>query len=103
QHVDQDVPAPSRYVPGLPPALDELVVRATRRDPGARPTDAGAMLAEVQDVRDDLDSAGRPAGDHTTATLPRYDSDATLLVPGLAADRPAWARLPAPRTQTRAE
>ncbi|MEV1147766.1 protein kinase, partial [Micromonospora sp. NPDC049799] len=48
QHVDRDVPAPSMLVPGLPRALDDLVGRATRRDPGARPTDAGAMLAEVQ-------------------------------------------------------
>ena len=42
QHVDQDVPPPSRVVPGLPPLLDDLVLRATRRDPGGRPTDAGA-------------------------------------------------------------
>jgi serine/threonine-protein kinase len=35
QHVDRDVPPPSRYVPGLPPILDDLVTRATRRDPGA--------------------------------------------------------------------
>ena len=37
QHVDHDVPPPSQLVPGLPPVLDELVARATRRDPGARP------------------------------------------------------------------
>src|ERR687894_190472 len=43
QHVDRDVPPPSRYVADLPVALDDLVGRATRRDPGARPTDAGAL------------------------------------------------------------
>ncbi|MEU4429038.1 protein kinase, partial [Actinoplanes sp. NPDC024001] len=41
QHVDNDVPAPSTVTPGLPAVLDRLVARATRRDPGARPTDAG--------------------------------------------------------------
>ena len=57
QHVDNDVPAPSTIVRGLPGVLDDLVVRATRRDPGARPTDAGALLAEVQVARDDLGAA----------------------------------------------
>jgi serine/threonine protein kinase/beta-lactam-binding protein with PASTA domain len=107
QHVDQDVPPPSRYVPGLPPALDELVVRATRRDPGARPTDAGAMLAEVQDVRDDLGSAGAPGrgrpDDQATVVVPRYDSDATVRVPRVEEERPPWARLPSSRAETRAQ
>ena len=58
QHVDHDVP---RAVAVRPAAcrrvLDDLVARATRRDPGARPTDAGAMLAEVQAAREDLGAA----------------------------------------------
>ncbi|WP_047894864.1 protein kinase, partial [Micromonospora sp. RV43] len=48
QHVDRDVPAPSTLVPTLPPALDALVARATRRDPAGRPADAAALLSEVQ-------------------------------------------------------
>ncbi|WP_460405568.1 Stk1 family PASTA domain-containing Ser/Thr kinase [Actinophytocola sediminis] len=51
RHVNDDVPAPSLSVGGLPPALDELVVRATRRDPAARPADGAAFLAEVQALR----------------------------------------------------
>ncbi|MEV4314478.1 Stk1 family PASTA domain-containing Ser/Thr kinase [Actinocrispum sp. NPDC049592] len=51
QHVNDDVPAPSRSVPGIPPALDELVLRATRRDPSVRPPDAAAFLNELQRVR----------------------------------------------------
>ena len=47
QHVHHDVPAPSDEVPGLPWAVDELVARATRRDPAGRPIDAGAFLAEL--------------------------------------------------------
>jgi len=53
RHVHEDVPPPSSRV-SVPPALDALTVRATRRDPGARPADAGAFLAELRDVRDDL-------------------------------------------------
>jgi eukaryotic-like serine/threonine-protein kinase len=106
QHVDRDVPPPSRYVPGLPPALDELVIRATRRDPGGRPTDAGAMLAELQDVRDDIAA--------TTTTRPRPEAAPTVMVPQYASgggdttvnlprteDRPSWARLPGQRDETR--
>ena len=48
RHVNDDVPAPSQTVSGLPPALDELVVRATRRDPAVRPPDGAAFLAELQ-------------------------------------------------------
>ncbi|HEX2132920.1 MAG TPA: PASTA domain-containing protein [Actinophytocola sp.] len=54
RHVNDDVPAPSRTVPGLPPALDELVVRATRRDPAARPADGTAFLAELTHLRAQL-------------------------------------------------
>ncbi len=51
RHVNEDVPAPSMRVAGLPPELDDLVVRATRRDPAARPADGAAFLAELQGVR----------------------------------------------------
>ena len=54
RHVHEDVPPPSRLVEDLPRELDELVVRATRRDPGARPLDAGAFLAELRAVRAEL-------------------------------------------------
>ena len=84
QHVDNDVPAPSQTVKGLPTALDDLVARATRRDPGARPTDAGAMLAEVQAVRDDL-GARRTSQTALLRQVPpsRHGAaDATAMVPG---------------------
>src|SRR5659263_524358 len=49
RHVHDDVPRPAtaRGSP-VPPALDDLVVRATRRDPAARPADAGAFLSELR-------------------------------------------------------
>src|SRR3954466_4299529 len=96
QPVDNDVPKPSSMVHGVPPALDDLVARATRRDPGARPTDAGAMLAEVQNARDDLGTAAVPAhrpGTQTTVNLPRFDDDAaaTVNLPRIDENRPSWA------------
>jgi beta-lactam-binding protein with PASTA domain/tRNA A-37 threonylcarbamoyl transferase component Bud32 len=54
RHVHEDVPPPSRAVPGLPRALDELVLRATRRDPALRPMDAGVFLAQLGAVREEL-------------------------------------------------
>jgi len=74
QHVHHDVPAPSAEVPTVPWQVDELVARTTRRDPAARPLDAGAFLAELTDLRTDLGLArvpvptGRPA-ENPTATL----------------------------------
>src|SRR6185503_5801999 len=55
-HVDQDVPPPSKVVPGLPAIVDDLVRHATQRDAAQRPADAGAMLAEVQVARERLEA-----------------------------------------------
>ncbi|WP_035868474.1 Stk1 family PASTA domain-containing Ser/Thr kinase [Cryptosporangium arvum] len=55
QHVHADVPPPSSRAPLVPPAIDELAMRATRRDPNARPDDAGAFLDELRVVRDELE------------------------------------------------
>ncbi|MFI5933328.1 Stk1 family PASTA domain-containing Ser/Thr kinase [Actinoplanes sp. NPDC051494] len=101
RHVDNDVPAPSSVVKGLPKALDDLVARATRRDPGARPTDAGALLAEVQVVRDDLGAANVETALLRQVPQRPPAADATTVVPALTSpfprsggDRPTWARLP---------
>lgn len=51
QHLNEDVPAPSRAVPGLAAGLDELVAGATARNPEARPHDAVALLARSREVR----------------------------------------------------
>ncbi|AEV82600.1 serine/threonine protein kinase [Actinoplanes sp. SE50] len=113
QHVDNDVPAPSLLVPGLPRALDELVARATRRHPAERPTDAGRLLTEVQAVRDNLGAINlqtalmsqvpaRPLGGDATTIVPAVPAaDATAVVPPVPGghppagrQRPSWARLP---------
>jgi eukaryotic-like serine/threonine-protein kinase len=58
RHVNDDVPAPSVLVPGIPPELDDLVLRATRRDQAVRPADGAAFLAEVQKLRALLGAQG---------------------------------------------
>jgi beta-lactam-binding protein with PASTA domain len=50
KHVNDAVPAPSGYLPGLPHPVDVLVLRATARQPADRPQDAGAFLSEVAQV-----------------------------------------------------
>jgi beta-lactam-binding protein with PASTA domain/serine/threonine protein kinase len=96
QHVDNDVPAPSSIVAGLPAVLDDLVARATRRDPGARPTDAGALLAEVAVVRDDLGAANAETALLRQVPARPQQSDQTAIVPAVPASAavPTWARLP---------
>ncbi len=53
-HVNDDMPAPSTAGAAVPAPLDDLVVRATRRDPAERPPDAAAFLRELQSVRAEL-------------------------------------------------
>jgi serine/threonine-protein kinase len=99
QHVHHDVPAPSAEVPGLPWSVDELVGRATRRDPAGRPLDAGAFLAEMNHVRKDLgiEPVPVPTGRSTAGpgtlrptnrpTRPRHPSDPMTEVLGRQIDR----------------
>jgi serine/threonine-protein kinase len=68
KHVHEDVPPPSRLVPALPPYVDALVARATARDPGLRPADAGVLLRQVQRVASAL-AAGMREDEELTADL----------------------------------
>jgi eukaryotic-like serine/threonine-protein kinase len=88
RHVDHDVPPPSKVVAGLPPALDDLVIRATRRDPGGRPTDAGALLTEVQAAREDITASTAATQVFAQPTVP------VASLPPPPVERPPWARLP---------
>nr|ANY57919.1 Penicillin-binding protein [uncultured bacterium] len=94
QHVHHDVPLPSSEVPAVPWQVDELVKRTTRREPAVRPLDAGAFLADLEDVRSDLGLARVPvptgrssAGPATIRptnrpTRPRHPSDPGPADPG---------------------
>ena len=89
QHVHSEAPAPSSRVNTVPPVLDQLVARASARDPDDRPRDANELLAEVRRSRHLLSPAEldlRPAAAvgaaalNSTIALPR-----TQLVPAVAA------------------
>ncbi|MBV9592755.1 MAG: Stk1 family PASTA domain-containing Ser/Thr kinase [Actinobacteria bacterium] len=82
QHVHARVPAPSSRIRGIAPQLDDLVRRATDSDPGGRPLDAGAMLAELADVRADLGLPvvavpPRPRATGGSRSAPRLGADAS--------------------------
>jgi eukaryotic-like serine/threonine-protein kinase len=103
KHVHEDVPPPSAVAPGLPAYFDALVARATARDRGQRPADAGVLLHQVHrvaqavaaDVRvdDELTADLRPLPPLPTDTEPDpFDSGelATILAPTVAAAASPW-------------
>ena len=103
RHVHDDVPAPSTRVAGIPPALDDLVLRATCREPGGRPADAGVFLAELAMARADLGLRRVPSREVATAfgieapTVPAGPGRAGPTAPEFAGPRgttalPAYAR-----------
>jgi beta-lactam-binding protein with PASTA domain len=51
KHVNEAVPVPSQLVSGIPPALDDLVLRATSRNPDLRPGDGGQFMRSLNEVR----------------------------------------------------
>ncbi|ALR14015.1 serine/threonine protein kinase [Mycobacteroides saopaulense] len=54
QRIDRDVPAPSEAIDGVPEEFDELVLRATSRDPDARYADAAQFGAELNAIASEL-------------------------------------------------
>ena len=73
KHVHEDVPAPSRTVPGIPPYVDALVARATARNRVLRPADAQVLLHQVRRVR--------AAIDHGITDDPELTADLTPTAP----------------------
>jgi serine/threonine-protein kinase len=54
QRLDTDVPLPSSVIAGVPSQFDDLVQRATARDPAGRYADAQEMGAELDAIADAL-------------------------------------------------
>ncbi|MDG9700902.1 Stk1 family PASTA domain-containing Ser/Thr kinase [Streptomyces sp. DH37] len=93
QHLQEDVPAPSAAVPGLAPALDDLVARTAARDPGRRPADAVELLAEVRAVREaltgeQLDALPPAAAGRDGSSAPAGAEDRTAVLPRRAPETP---------------
>jgi serine/threonine protein kinase, bacterial len=77
QRLDTDVPPASGAIDGVPPQFDELVARATARDPAHRYADAVEMAADVDAIADELGLPGfrvpapRNSAQHRSAALHR--------------------------------
>ena len=75
QRLDTDVPPPSTVIDGVPTQFDDLVARATARDPADRYADALEMGAEVDAIVAELDlpdfrvPAPRNSAQHASAQL----------------------------------
>ncbi|WP_218024486.1 Stk1 family PASTA domain-containing Ser/Thr kinase [Nocardia lijiangensis] len=50
QRIENDVPSPSQFIAGVPPEFDELIARATNREPAHRFADANEMAAELRSI-----------------------------------------------------
>lgn len=76
QRMDQDVPAPGTVIAGVPTQLDELVSRATSRDPAQRYADAHEMGEDLEAIVTELDlppfrvPAPRQSAQHASAAVP---------------------------------
>jgi beta-lactam-binding protein with PASTA domain/tRNA A-37 threonylcarbamoyl transferase component Bud32 len=81
QHANETVPAPSTRNPGIPVALDELVLWATARDPEQRPRDARALLDQLFEtqnlIREGL--GGVSTATQRTMVLPAAGSPTTTV------------------------
>ena len=77
QRMDNDVAPPSTVIAGVPPQFDELVLRATARDPAVRYADALDMGAELDEIVEELGlpdfrvPAPRNSAQHLSAALYR--------------------------------
>lgn len=107
-HVSRDVPAPGRITGGIPPGLDEFVLRSTARDAARRPADAAALLDLALAIDRSLprdpqatESLAAPGGQDTTEALApaqrgAADGTATEAVPPPGRTRAMPAALPRP-------
>jgi serine/threonine protein kinase, bacterial len=92
QRMDSDVPAPSTVIAGVPAQFDDLVLRATAREPGERYADAQDMADDLEAVAEEL---GLPAFRVPAPRNSAQHAAATVSV------RPPAPVAPPPRQQTR--
>jgi serine/threonine-protein kinase len=75
QRMDNDVAPPSTVISGIPAQFDEMVLRATARDPAERYADAQDMAAELEAIVDELGlppfrvPAPRNSAQHASAAI----------------------------------
>jgi len=105
QRMDNDVSPPSRMIAGVPAQFDELVARATAREPADRYADAQDMAAELDAIVDELGlppfrvPAPRNSAQHLSAALHHSQTQAHEQATTTA--RPQPPPVLAPRQHTR--
>jgi serine/threonine-protein kinase len=106
QRIDNDVSPPSTVIGGVPPQFDEVVLRATAREPANRYSDAQDMGAELDAIVDELGlppfrvPAPRKSAQHLSAALHRSHMQAKQATTDSPVRAPA-VPAPAPRQHTR--
>ena len=70
QHVRDKVPRPSAQIAGVPPALDDIVVRATAREPGRRYASAAEMGDALRSAMPRTDTGEVGTLVHPTVAIP---------------------------------
>ncbi|GAA2151916.1 hypothetical protein GCM10009760_47880 [Kitasatospora kazusensis] len=97
-HLEEAPAPPSRYVPGLPAAVDALVLTALAKEPDRRFADAASMRAAVgralRELRQAVPAPGTAAA--PTAATPTAAARAVSAAPTLAAAVPAPSPAPSP-------
>ena len=99
QRLDNDVPHPGAVIDGVPTQFDELVARATARDPADRYADAIEMATDVDAIADELAlpdfrvPVPRNSAQHRSAALHRSQ------IIEQRADQPGGAPRPQPQPQ----
>ncbi|MTD17376.1 Stk1 family PASTA domain-containing Ser/Thr kinase [Nakamurella sp. YIM 132087] len=95
QHVHSDVPPVGEINADVPVELEDLLLAATRREPDARPRDAGQFLSALRSVRAhlgiELPRLPVPAVQRATEQPAAVGPGGTRMVP---AEGPATAHLP---------
>jgi serine/threonine-protein kinase len=76
KHVNEAVPVPSQFADGIPPALDDLVLRATSRNPDLRPGDGSQFMRSLNEVRLSLPPAPPAAPAAPAYPEPGYQAPA---------------------------
>lgn len=96
KHFQEDMPSVRDFDPRIPQALENVVLKATAKDPASRYTSASAMAA-------DLKTALSPARAHEAKFVPAAnDLDETKVVPavGSTAAQPVEAATTTPTSET---
>ena len=92
-HVEENPAPPSTSMPGLPPWLDQAILKALAKAPAER-------FQTVEDLRLCLQGQGAPAAAAPTFVIPAADLPTLHMAPTVAAVRPPSGATPAARAAT---